>query len=92
MLALDPAVNPYLRGHKGPFSFTDAPRIEALRGQWFDAPDLAGQQAAARGLQEQALQDLPYIPIGQFLVQTAYHRSMRRGVKEMSVFWDLERG
>jgi peptide/nickel transport system substrate-binding protein len=92
MLALDPAVNPYLRGNKGPFSFADAPRIEALRGQWFDAPDLPGQRAAAAALQDQAFQDLPYVPIGQFLVQTAYSRSMRRGVKEMSVFWDLERG
>jgi peptide/nickel transport system substrate-binding protein len=90
-LALDPAVNPYLRGHKGPFAFADAPKIEALRGQWFDAPDLAGQQEAARALQAQAFHDLPYVPIGQFLVQTAYTRTMRRGVKEMSVFWDLER-
>ena len=85
-------MNPYLRGNKRPFGFADAPRIEALRGQWFDAPDLAGQQAAARALQEEGFQDLPYIPIGQFLVQTAYTKTMRRGVKEMSVFWDLERG
>ncbi len=89
LLALDPAVNPYLRGHRGPFGFADSPRIEALRGEWFAAPDLDGQRRAARALQEQAFVDVPYAPIGQFLVQTAYHRSLRRGVKEMSIFWDL---
>ncbi|MBX9702259.1 MAG: ABC transporter substrate-binding protein [Acetobacteraceae bacterium] len=91
LLALDPASNAFLRGNKGPFGFTDSPQIEALRTRWFDAPDLPGQQAAARALQEQAFADVPYVPIGQFLVQTAYTRAMRRGVKEMSVFWDLER-
>jgi peptide/nickel transport system substrate-binding protein len=91
LLALDPAVNAYLRGHRGPFGFADSPRLEALRAQWFDAPDLPAQQEAARALQAQAFEDLPYIPIGQYLVQTAYNRGMRRGVKEMSVFWDLER-
>ena len=88
---LDPAVNTYLRGNKGPFGFADSPALEARRADWFDAPDLAAQQRAARALQQQALADLPYVPLGQYLVQTAYRAGIRRGVKEMSVFWDLER-
>jgi peptide/nickel transport system substrate-binding protein len=91
LLALDPAVNAYLRGNKGPFGFADSPKLEALRGEWFDAPDLPAQRTAARALQAQAFEALPYIPIGQYLVQTAYARGLRRGVREMSVFWDLER-
>ena len=88
---LDPAVNTYLRGNKGPFGFADAPALEARRADWFNAPDLPAQQRAARALQQQAMQDLPYVPLGQYLVQTAYRAGIRRGVKEMSVFWDLER-
>lgn len=88
---LDPAVNGYLRGHRGPFGWADLPEVEALRAAWLDAPDLPAQQEQARQLQLQALQDLPYVPIGQYLVQTAYRNDIRRGVKEMSVFWDLER-
>ncbi|TCH96729.1 ABC transporter substrate-binding protein [Roseococcus sp. SYP-B2431] len=88
---LDPAVNGFLRGNRGPFGWADLPRVEALRAAWLDAPDLPAQQEQARRLQLQALQDLPYVPIGQYLVQTAYRNNIRRGVKEMSVFWDLER-
>ena len=79
------------------FSTKDRPEFEN-QGQeantWTkQKTDIEREQAyglAAASL-KQAFQDLPYIPIGQFLVQTAYTRSMRRGVKEMSVFWDLER-
>jgi peptide/nickel transport system substrate-binding protein len=68
---LDPAVNTYLRGDGRPFGFTQSPDIERLREEWMAAPDLPSQQAKARALQEKALQDVPYIPIGQYLVQTA---------------------
>jgi peptide/nickel transport system substrate-binding protein len=88
---LDPAVNTYLRGDGRPFGFTQSPDIERLREEWMAAPDLPSQQAKARALQEKALQDVPYIPIGQYLVQTAYRNNIRRGVKEMSVFWNVER-
>jgi peptide/nickel transport system substrate-binding protein len=89
---LDPAVNTYLRGDGRPFGFARSEEIERLRGEWMEAPDLPSQQAKARALQEQALRDVPYIPLGQYLVQTAYHANIKRGVKEMSVFWDVQRG
>ena len=89
---LDPAVNTYLRGDGRPFGFTRSEALEGLRDEWMAAPDLATQQAKARAMQAAALRDLPYIPVGQYLVQTAYRGNIRRGVKEMSVFWELERG
>ena len=90
--AADPAVNSYLRGFGGPFNFARSPRIEALRNAWMEAPDLPAQQQQARALQGQAFEDVPYVPIGQFLVQTAYRNTLRRAVKEMSVLWGVERG
>ena len=47
-----------------------APKLEALRDAWFDAPDLEAQKRIARDMQVQAFQDLPYIPIGQYFVDS----------------------
>ena len=88
---LDPVVNSYLRGDGRPFAFGTSPELERLRAEWMAAPDLSSQQEKARAIQEQAFADVPYIPLGQYLVQTAYCGTIRRGVKDMSVFWDVDR-
>ena len=42
------------------------PKLEALRDEWLFAEDKATQLALARKLQEQALQDVPYLPLGSY--------------------------
>lgn len=50
------------------------PRIEALRDAWFDAPDVAAQKAVAEKIQVLALEEPPFIPLGQYFIPYA-HRS-----------------
>lgn len=55
-------------GVTGPnIGWPTSPETERLRGVWLDAPDLPSCMAIAGRLQLQALQDVPYIPLGQLL-------------------------
>jgi len=47
-------------------------QLERLRDTWFATADLAQQQDICRQMQVQALRDVPYIPLGQFLQLTNY--------------------
>ena len=80
-----PAGHLLLRGNGAEawFGWPTAPRLEALREQWFDAPNLAEQKRIAREMQLQALQDVPYIPVGQYFTDSAYQKGLvdvRRGM------------
>ena len=75
---ISPAPHNWLRGN-GPASIAgwpNSPRIETLRDQWFNAPDLASQQAIARDMQMAAFQDVPYYPLGLLTDVTAYRRRL----------------
>ncbi len=80
------------QGAQGWFGWPDSPRIEQLRQDWFDAPDLPAQQAICRDLQVQAIQDVPYWPLGQYTQPTA-HRTELSGVLDgFATFWNVRRG
>ena len=91
--AASPASNTGLRGN-GPdafFGWPTAPALESLRDRWFDAPDLAAQQAAAAAIQVQAFADVPYVPLGQFFQSTAQRRSLVDRLDGFPVFWNIRR-
>jgi peptide/nickel transport system substrate-binding protein len=75
---LDPAVHPYLRGNgrAARTGWPTSPRIEALRDAWFAADQPETQVEVTRALQRQALEDLPYIPIGQLRLWSAHRRDL----------------
>ncbi|MBS0638878.1 MAG: ABC transporter substrate-binding protein [Acetobacteraceae bacterium] len=82
---MTPAGNVLLRGNGKDawFGWPTAPRLEELREAWFDAPDLAAQKKIGVAMQQQFFQDVPYIPLGQYLAATAYRRDLtdvRRGI------------
>ena len=87
---LTPAGHLSLRGNgeQAWFGWPTAPKIEALRDQWFADPDLASQQATAAKLQEQVLTDVPYIPLGQYLQATAYRDSLQGVLNGFAIFWN----
>jgi peptide/nickel transport system substrate-binding protein len=68
-----------------------SPALEALRMQFFDAPELAQQQAIARDIQRVAMQDLPYIPLGGYRSLTAHKRNLADRVKGFAIFWGIKR-
>lgn len=80
-----PAGHLLLRGNGAEawFGWPKAPTLEALRDEWFDAPDLDAQKRIARQIQEQAFKDVPYIPLGQYFTDSAYQKGLadiRRGI------------
>lgn len=91
----NPGVQQALRGHGQAawFGWPTAPRLEELRNAWFEAPDLAAQQAIARDIQLQALQqDVPYLPCGQYFQAWAYRRNLTGVLKGLPMFWNVQRG
>jgi peptide/nickel transport system substrate-binding protein len=91
---INPAVTQVLRtdGAAGFFGWADLPEITALREAWLDAPDVAAQQRICTDLQTVALQDVPFLPMGQFFSKTANRRSVTGIVEGQFVFWNCQRG
>ena len=86
-----PATHAFLRGNgrsAGP-GWPSSPVLEALRADWFAAPNLAAQQAIAARMQVQAFTDVPYIPLGQMLTSTAFRKRVSGVLKGLPVFWNV---
>jgi len=92
---LTPATHIALRGNgDSPSSWPGwcvSPRLESLRTAWFDAPDLPSQQAIARDMQRQAMTDVPYTPLGQFLQPIAYRKTLTGVLPGFATFWNIQR-
>ncbi|MDE2581895.1 MAG: ABC transporter substrate-binding protein [Rhodospirillales bacterium] len=89
----NPVGHVFLRGNgkKGMMGWPSAPKIEALRQQWIEAPTLAAQKKLAVELQLQALHDVPYIPLGQSFAATAYRKSIQGILNGFVIFWNVRR-
>ncbi len=89
-----PAGHLGLRGNgtNGWIGWPNSPELEALRQAWFDAPDLAAQQAIARRMQAQAMQDVPMIPLGQYFLATAHRRNVSGMLGGAPLFWNVRKG
>ncbi|MBL6456349.1 ABC transporter substrate-binding protein [Belnapia sp. T6] len=90
---LDPVSHLALRsnGAGAWFGWPDSPRIEQLRRDWMAATELAAQQAIAREIQLQAMQDLPYVPLGEYSRVTAHRRTILDIPTGHCVFWGVRR-
>lgn len=63
---LDPAGHLALRGNgkQAWWGWPTSARLEELRQDWFNAPDLASQKKICEQIQLQVIEDVPYIPLG----------------------------
>ena len=88
-----PATNLPLRGNgeNAWFGWPTAPQLEALRAQWFAAPDRAAQQRIAAQIQVQAFIDVPYVPLGMFFQPTVQQTSLSGCLKGLPIFWNIRR-
>jgi peptide/nickel transport system substrate-binding protein len=81
----NPGGHPLLRGN-GPdawFGWPTSPGLEALRDEWLEAPDAEAQKRIGRAVQAQFFKDVPYVPLGQYFLDSAYRRGLkveRRGM------------
>ena len=91
----NPAVHLPLRGNgaAGWFGWPTSPKLEALREQWIEAADLPAQKAVAEQAQAVALEEVPFIPLGQLFYPTAYRTDLD-GIVPASfpVFWGVKKG
>jgi peptide/nickel transport system substrate-binding protein len=90
---INPGVMQFLRanGAQAWFGWPTVPRLDALRTAWFDAPDLAAQQAIAADIQRAVLEEAPYLPTGQYFGNTAFRRTITEPVSEIYAFWEVRR-
>ena len=91
---LNPAGHIALRGNgeAGYAGWANMPRMEELRDSWFRAPDEAAQQAICRDMQLEAMREVPYYPLGQYLQPTAYRSSITGVLDGFATFWNVRRG
>ncbi|MBP0445369.1 ABC transporter substrate-binding protein [Roseomonas sp. SSH11] len=87
---INPATHISIRGvgASGYAGWNESPRLEALYSAWFDAPDLAAQQAVCRDIQRVCMEEVPYYPLGQFKQQTAL-RGLRDLQPGFTKFWGV---
>jgi peptide/nickel transport system substrate-binding protein len=69
------------------------PKIEALRDAWFDAPDVAAQKSIAAQIQVLALQEPPFIPLGQYFIPYAHRKEVTGFVgAPITALWNVRKG
>ena len=89
----NPAAHFPLRGNgtNAWFGWPNAPRLEELRDAWFEAPDLPTEQRLGREMQEVAMDELPYIPVGAYMSVTAHRANLIGRVPGLALFWGMRR-
>lgn len=75
---ISPGPNIAIRGSGGNswFGWPTDPEMEALRDQWFAAPDLASQQKICGEMQAHFWQNPSYVPLGMYYQPTAFKKSL----------------
>ena len=90
----DPALHPMLRGNGmgGWPGWPTIPKLEALRDQWFNAPDDASRRALCADIQRVALDEVAFVPVGAYMQTTALRRNLVDRVLGFAIFWGLRAG
>jgi peptide/nickel transport system substrate-binding protein len=75
---LNPAVSSLVKGPgaNGWFGWYDSPRMQEMIQAWFDAPDAAQQASLASAINKLAQDDVATVPLGQFVIRSAWRRSL----------------
>ncbi|MDR6871964.1 peptide/nickel transport system substrate-binding protein [Bosea sp. BE125] len=80
------------QGAKGWFGWYDSAKAEALAEEWLYAPDEAAQKKAAAQLGRLALEETATVPLGRFVIKTAYRKNLTGMLKGSAPYpWGLKR-
>lgn len=87
------AAHTFLRsnGDGAYYGWPDIPEIEALRAAWLDAATPAEQAEIGRKIQEIALDQVPFVPLGLFYFPTAFRSDLEGMLDTYPVFWNIRR-
>ncbi|HET6608071.1 MAG TPA: ABC transporter substrate-binding protein [Rhodopila sp.] len=78
-------------GDKAWFGWPNLPPVQAGIEAWLDAPDMGAQKEIAADIQKNALDLLPYLPLGQYFYDTACRKDITGIVPGQFVFWNVRR-
>ncbi|MSO99838.1 MAG: ABC transporter substrate-binding protein [Acetobacteraceae bacterium] len=78
-------------GEKAWFGWTNSPRIEELRAEWVDAPDLPAQKRVAAEIQKQCWVDVPHLPLGIWYQPMAWQNTVDGIPDGFPLFWGARR-
>ena len=90
---VSPLSNASLRtGAAAFFGWPDNPVMEELRERWLDSADEAEQRRLTTAIQETALAEVLYVPLGRYLVNSAW-RSNVSGILRMNqpIMWNISK-
>jgi peptide/nickel transport system substrate-binding protein len=90
---LSPASIPIVSsGQKAWFGWPADQKLEELREAWFNTTDAGAAKKAAEAVQRQAFKYLPYVPMAQFIIPTAYRSNLAGVIVAPVVFlWNVEK-
>jgi peptide/nickel transport system substrate-binding protein len=91
---LNPAFNFLVRGQgeRGYFGWYRNDEVERLTADWLQADTDAERNRLADAIQAIAFETVPYVPLGQFTVRTAYRRDVRGVLHGPAVLpWNVAR-
>ncbi|WP_442580339.1 ABC transporter substrate-binding protein [Mesorhizobium sp. ASY16-5R] len=90
--AMNTAAHTYLRAGATAFDgWPNIPEIEDLRTAWLSAASVEEQAEIGRKIQEVALKEVPFIPLGLFYFPTAFKSDLEGVLDTMPVFWNVDR-
>lgn len=92
MNRFDPASHLTARGDGSYYGWANVPRLRALRDAWFDAGDLAAQQAVARDIQITMLEVVPFIPLGEYFPSAATRTALGAVGRGVPLFYNIKKG
>ncbi|MGG5820581.1 ABC transporter substrate-binding protein [Falsiroseomonas sp. HW251] len=90
----NPAVSFLVRGQgaQGWFGWWKSDRAEEIAEAWVNAPDEARQRALASELGRLALDEAAFVPLGQFVIRTAFRRDITGILPGSSPYpWNVRR-
>ena len=79
-------------GRQGWFGWPTDPRLEVMREEWFDAPDLAAQKIIAEQIQSHYFETVNFLPLGRMRQPMAFRSDIKDVVSaSFPVFWGMRR-
>ena len=78
-------------GEKAWFGWPTSEKLEALRRDWIDAPDLAAEKRIADEMQRQWFIEVPMLQTGQWMQPTAHRSDLTNLLPGFAVFWNVRR-
>jgi peptide/nickel transport system substrate-binding protein len=90
---ITPADNKFIRGigSRGIYGWPTSTALEAMRDEYLATSDPAAQLAICRRLQEQAFEDVPYLPLGIFFQPTARRSTVTGLLKGFPLFYNVRK-